>query len=73
MNKLNQLLECLKQAFERNKRFAADTAHELRTPLAALKTQAQVALKTHNDAALQDTLFKVIQSADRCSHIVTQL
>lgn len=73
VNKLNQLLECLKHAFERNKRFAADTAHELRTPLAALKTQAQVALKTHNEAALQDALFKVIQSADRCSHIVTQL
>jgi len=73
VNKLNQLLECLKLAFERNKRFAADTAHELRTPLAALKTQAQVALKTHNKVALQDTLLKVMQGVDRCSHIVTQL
>lgn len=41
---LNQLFIRLKLAFERNKRFAADAAHELRTPLAALKTQAQVAL-----------------------------
>lgn len=73
VNKLNQLLDCLKLAFERNKRFAADTAHELRTPLAALKTQAQVALKTDNKAALQDTLLKVVQGVDRCSHIVTQL
>jgi two-component system sensor histidine kinase QseC len=73
VEELNQLLARLKLAFERNKRFAADTAHELRTPLAALKTQAQVALKTDNETAHQDALFKVVQSVDRCSHIVTQL
>ncbi len=73
IDELNQLLERLKLAFERNKRFVADTAHELRTPLAALKTQAQVALKENDETAHQHALLKVVQSVDRCSHVVTQL
>lgn len=70
---LNQLFIRLKLAFERNKRFAADAAHELRTPLAALKTHAQVALKTDNDVDRQKALQKVIESVDRSSHVVAQL
>jgi len=70
---LNQLFIRLKLAFERNKRFAADAAHELRTPLAALKTQAQVALKASNELERHNALLKVLQSVDRSSHLVTQL
>lgn len=70
---LNQLFIRLKLAFERNKRFAADAAHELRTPLAALKTHAQVALKANNELDSSKALQKVIESVDRSSHVVTQL
>lgn len=70
---LNQLFIRLKLAFERNKRFAADAAHELRTPLAALRTQAQVALKADNEADRNNSLLKVIQGVDRSSHMVAQL
>lgn len=70
---LNQLFIRLKLAFERNKRFAADAAHELRTPLAALRTQAQVALKADNEYDRNNALLKVIQSVDRSSHVVAQL
>jgi len=70
---LNQLFIRLKLAFERNKRFAADAAHELRTPLAALKTHVQVALKSDNDADRNKALQKVIESVDRSSHVVAQL
>jgi two-component system sensor histidine kinase QseC len=70
---LNQLFTRLKLAFERNKRFAADAAHELRTPLAALKTHVQVALKTDNDVDRKKALEKVIESVDRSSHVVAQL
>jgi len=70
---LNQLFIRLKLAFERNKRFAADAAHELRTPLAALKTHVQVALKADNDADRTKALKKVIESVDRSSHVVAQL
>ncbi len=70
---LNHLFTRLKLAFDRNKRFAADAAHELHTPLAALKTQAQVALKADNNADRADALLKVTQCVDRSSHVVTQL
>lgn len=70
---LNQLLSRLKLAFERNKRFSADAAHELRTPLAALKTHLQVALKAKTDTDRAKALQSVIESVDRSSHVVAQL
>lgn len=70
---LNQLFIRLKLAFERNKRFAADAAHELRTPLAALKTHVQVALNSHDETDRNKALLKVIESVDRSSHVVAQL
>ncbi len=70
---LNQLFIRLKLAFERNRRFASDAAHELRTPLAALKTQAQVALKSEAEHDRNNALMKVVQGVDRSSHVVTQL
>ncbi len=45
---LNALLHRLAEALEKERRFTDDAAHELRTPLAALKTQAQVALRATN-------------------------
>jgi len=73
VDELNQLFMRLKHAFDRNKRFAGDAAHELRTPLAALKTQAQVALKADNEKDRYQALLKVIQGVDRSSHVVAQL
>ncbi|MGB5330697.1 MAG: ATP-binding protein [Gammaproteobacteria bacterium] len=48
-NQLNHLLERLQSAFEREKRFSANAAHELRTPLSELKTLAEVALMVPDD------------------------
>ncbi len=42
--RLNQLFERLDQAFRRERRFTADAAHELRTPIAELRSLAEVAL-----------------------------
>lgn len=70
---LNHLFTRLKLAFDRNKRFAGDAAHELHTPLAALKTQAQVALKADNHVDRSDALLKVTQCVDRSSHVIKQL
>ncbi len=72
-DELNQLFIRLKLAFDRNKRFAGDAAHELRTPLAALKTHAQVAFKSENEIERSNALLKVIQGVDRSTHIVAQL
>lgn len=70
---LNNLFNKLHNAFERNIRFSADAAHELRTPLAALKTQAQVALGAPSDELRKAGLRNVISGVDRCTHIVQQL
>lgn len=73
VSELNQLFIRLKLAFDRNKRFAGDAAHELRTPLAALKTQAQVAIRSDNITERDNALQKVLQGVDRSSHVVAQL
>jgi signal transduction histidine kinase len=54
INRLNLLLERLEQSFKRERQFNGDLAHELRTPLAAIRTTSEVALKwpeqsTHED------------------------
>lgn len=73
IDELNKLFFRLKEGFEREKRFAADAAHELRTPLAALKTQAQVALYSNDIEEKNQALQKLIASVNRSTHIVQQL
>lgn len=73
IDEINSLFSRLKDAFEREKRFAADAAHELRTPLAALKAQAQVALNADDLETKNQALHKLIASVNRSTHIVQQL
>jgi two-component system, OmpR family, sensor histidine kinase QseC len=73
VDELNKLFYRLKEGFQREKRFAADAAHELRTPLAALKAQAQVALNSTNIDEKNLALQKLIASVNRSTHIVQQL
>ncbi|MCH9757158.1 MAG: two-component sensor histidine kinase [Gammaproteobacteria bacterium] len=73
IDELNKLFFRLQEGFEREKRFAADAAHELRTPLAAIKTQAQVALNTSDTDEKNSALEKLITSVNRTTHIVQQL
>jgi two-component system, OmpR family, sensor histidine kinase QseC len=70
---LNSLFHRLQEAFEREKRFAADAAHELRTPLAALRTQTQVALRAETPDGRDEALRKVLEGVDRATHVVQQL
>lgn len=69
----NKLFERLKQGFEREKRFAADAAHELKTPLAAIKAHTQVALNAHNEEEQQIALRKILAGVDRSAHVIQQL
>lgn len=73
VDELNKLLLRLKQTLEREQRFASDAAHELRTPLAALRTQTQVALRSTNDPKIIKILNKVMAAAKRSTHVVGQL
>lgn len=70
---LNNLFTKLQEAFSREKRFASDAAHELKTPLAALKIQAQVALHSDNKDEQQIALNNVVKGVDRSTHIINQL
>ncbi len=73
IDELNKMLFRLQQGFDREKRFASDAAHELRTPLAALKTHVQIALRAKDDASRDESLQYVLQGIDRATHIVVQL
>lgn len=71
----NGMLRRLDDAFLRQKRFTANAAHELKTPLATLKTGVQV-LKADRSASLtdyQDNAEKTLHSVDRLSRIVDDL
>lgn len=70
---LNALIRRVNQAFENERRFTADAAHELRTPLAALKVQAQVASRAQTTDSQQHALAQVIAGVDRMTHLVEQL
>jgi two-component system, OmpR family, sensor histidine kinase QseC len=70
---LNDLFARLQQAFEGERRFTADAAHELRTPLSALKIQAQVALRSVDDAERHVALENVLHGVDRAARLVEQL
>lgn len=73
IDELNQLFHRLQEGFDREKRFAADAAHELRTPLAAIKTQAQVALNATTLNEKNEALNKLVASVNRGTHVVQQL
>jgi two-component system sensor histidine kinase QseC len=70
---LNQLFARLEDSFENERRFTGDAAHELRTPLAALRTHAEVALTTANDERRRRSLEQVVASVDRASRLVERL
>ena len=71
---LNSLFLRLERALANERRFTADAAHELRTPLAAIKVQAQVALRAEGDEVTRNHALKgVSKGVDRATHLVEQL
>ncbi|MFJ4144437.1 ATP-binding protein [Pseudomonas sp. NPDC089734] len=68
----NGLLTRISQAIERERRLTGDAAHELRSPLTAIKTHLQVAQLTEGDTA-KKALVKAEEGADRLQRILEQL
>ena len=73
LEELNHLFERFNEALTREKRFASDAAHELKTPLAAIKTQAEVALNIDDIQQIKDKIRLIIERANHYFYIIEQL
>jgi two-component system sensor histidine kinase TctE len=72
-NAVNQLLSAVRRSLGQEKRFLNDAAHQLRTPLAGLISQTELALTETDPRALHARLNKVLSGAQRSAHLVHQL
>lgn len=70
---INTLLGAVHESVSQQRRFISDAAHQLRTPLAGLKSQTELALNEAADPALRARLQRVHESATRSAHLVNQL
>ena len=70
---LNRLLARLAEAFDAQRAFVADAAHELRSPLTALKLQLQLLARAPDDAARDEARGKLGAAIERSMHLVEQL
>jgi two-component system OmpR family sensor kinase len=70
---LNGLLARLDRALDSQRAFIADAAHELRTPLAAVHLQAQLAERATTDADRDGALAELRAGLERATHLVEQL
>lgn len=73
IDELNLLLERLRTALEAERRLTSDAAHEIRTPLASLRTHAQVALRSEDPKAHARGLLQVSRSVERISTLMEQI
>lgn len=69
---INDLLHRLGNALAAQSRFIADAAHQLRTPLAGLKTQTDYALRQHDPEEIRHSLKQLQTSSERTIHLVNQ-
>jgi two-component system, OmpR family, sensor histidine kinase QseC len=70
---LNDLLRRIAELLANERRFTADAAHELRTPVAAIRMQAQVARAATDDAARAHALDGLLAGCDRAARLIDQL
>jgi two-component system sensor histidine kinase TctE len=70
---INDLLERLSATVQTQRRFVADAAHQLKTPLAGLRTQAELALRDASADEMQTSLRQLVTGSERATRLVNQL
>jgi len=71
---LNAMFARLERAFKRVTQFTADASHELRTPIALMRTRTEVALrKQRSEAEYRETLLRINQELERTSALIENL
>jgi two-component system sensor histidine kinase TctE len=70
---MNELLGRLSQALEAQQRFIADAAHQLRTPIAGLKTQTELALRESHPDKVHETLRQLQTATTQSARLINQL
>jgi two-component system sensor histidine kinase QseC len=73
IERLNRLFARIAASIQKERRFTADAAHELRTPVAAIKAQAQVAQAATSKEERMHALDNAILGCDRAAHLIEQL
>lgn len=73
IREVNALIERLKGLMESQRRFVADAAHQLRTPFAGLRAQAELARREEASTTVKEALDRICAGTQRCSRLVTQL
>jgi two-component system sensor histidine kinase TctE len=69
----NDLMARLEQNLQAQQRFIADAAHQMRTPIAGLKMQTELALRERDPGQVRSSLQQISDSADRTAHLINQL
>jgi two-component system sensor histidine kinase TctE len=70
---MNDLLQRLSKALQTQQRFIADAAHQLRTPVAGIKTQTELALRQTKSEEAQTTLRQLHTATEQAARLINQL
>lgn len=69
----NDMMARLEENLQAQRRFIADAAHQMRTPITGLKMQAELALRERDPQALRQDLQRLHGAAERAAHLIQQL
>lgn len=70
---LNDMLGRLSQSIEMQKRFIADAAHQMKTPLAGMRMQSELALRETSQAEIHRSLEQLSKSSESATRLINQL
>lgn len=70
---MNDMLARLGSALDAQQRFIADAAHQLRTPLAGIRTQTELALRQNDIGEVRATLSQLMNATERTTHLINQM